>query len=599
MYNRKKIIQLNLRAYLGLVLFLVTFFSLLFAGLISHRITTLALREKIESAAMDSVSQVADTIDLFFRNHASTVQYLVQLPAMKNVYSNPSLEPQVYQYLHYVHNYEDSIPLLYSSYQNGMHIRSIEGPKLKNYDPRKRGWYKAALANKGNITYSHPYIGATIKAMMVTVSLTNELNDEVIGVLGADITLDKLSEKLLQMTANPNVTLQIIDANGINIVHKDKEKRGQEVDKNAERIKKIFATASGFQFPLTSKDDFLAHATDEKRQWKILLHVERKTLYNQTNRLAWQIFFIGIFLVIAIFFLSYFLSRTFVKHLSLSINMLKKISEGHLSVTINQKFLHRQSELGELSRSLQGMIEKLKNIVLSVQEGSERIRQGSRELNNASQLMSQGSAEQAATLEEISASMLDITKFIHQNAESAKETETIAMVSSGMADETQKSVSQATQSMNQIADKVSVIQEIAAQTRLLSLNASIEAARAGQAGKGFAVVAAEVSKLAEVSAQAANEIDQLSQSSVSVSQAATEKLNELVEKIKHTTALIAKITWNSQEQEDSVTQVNTSIQQVNDVVQQNAGQAEELAAAAQISAEQTQTLQKIISYFEI
>ena len=160
-------------------------------------------------------------------------------------------------------------------------------------------------------------------------------------------------------------------------------------------------------------------------------------------------------------------------------------------------------------------------------------------------------------------------------------------------------MTQTVDAMRTIAEKISIIEEIARQTNLLALNAAIEAARAGEHGKGFAVVAAEVRKLAERSGTAAGEISELSSSSMAVAEKAGEMLAALVPDIERTAALVQEISAASNEQNAGAVQVNQAIAQLDVVIQQNASASEEMASTSEELSAQGQQLQATMSFFNV
>jgi PAS domain S-box-containing protein len=280
------------------------------------------------------------------------------------------------------------------------------------------------------------------------------------------------------------------------------------------------------------------------------------------------------------------------------INVAEKISKGDLEVKIDEKYLEMKNKIGLLARALSEMCDKITDIISSVKNASTNVSIGSGELSSSSQALSQGASEQAASVEEISASVEEMTAAIRQNSDNAIQTEKIALKSAQDAKDGGAAVVQTVDAMKKIAEKISIIQEIARQTNLLSLNASIEAARAGDAGKGFAVVAAQVQKLADRSQSSAEEINELSKTSVQVAEKAGEMMTRLVPDIQKTAELVSEINAASTEQNNGAQQINTAIQQLNTVVQQNAANAEESSATAEELSSQAQQLLDSISFFK-
>ncbi len=213
--------------------------------------------------------------------------------------------------------------------------------------------------------------------------------------------------------------------------------------------------------------------------------------------------------------------------------------------------------------------------------------------------MSQGTTEQAASAEEASSSVEEMNATIRQNADNASQTEKIAVKSALDAEESGHAVNDAVTAMRNIAEKISIIEEIARQTNLLALNAAIEAARAGDHGKGFAVVAAEVRKLAERSQTAAEEIIKLSVSSMDIASRAGDMLAKLVPDIHKTAELVQEISASSKEQASGADQINSAIQQLNQVVQQNAGAAEEMSSTSEELSSQAEQLQTTVAFFKV
>jgi len=255
--------------------------------------------------------------------------------------------------------------------------------------------------------------------------------------------------------------------------------------------------------------------------------------------------------------------------------------------------------VGDLVGHINNMVVRLRQVVTDAQSAADNVSSGSQELSASAQQLSQGSSEQASAGEEASSSMEQMAANIKQNADNAAQTEKIARQSAKDAGVSGTAVGNAVNAMQTIAEKITIVQEIARQTDLLALNAAVEAARAGEHGRGFAVVASEVRKLAERSQAAATEISALSGQTVRAAQDAGEMLTRLVPDIQKTADLVAEISAACREQDIGSGQINTAIQQLDQVTQQNASASEQMSATSEELAAQAEQLQSSIAYFRI
>ncbi len=242
---------------------------------------------------------------------------------------------------------------------------------------------------------------------------------------------------------------------------------------------------------------------------------------------------------------------------------------------------------------------KLAGIIEEVRAAADALTGAAGQVSATAQSLSQAASEQASSVEETTASIELMSASITQNSDNAKITDGMATKASREAGDGGQAVTQTVNAMKQIAQKISIVDDIAYQTNLLALNAAIEAARAGEHGKGFAVVAAEVRKLAERSQEAAKEIGDLAGNSVSTAEHAGKLLGEIVPSIQKTSELVQEIAAASQEQSQSVTQIGGAMSQLSKATQQNASASEELAATSEELSGQAEQLQQSVAFFHL
>lgn len=238
-------------------------------------------------------------------------------------------------------------------------------------------------------------------------------------------------------------------------------------------------------------------------------------------------------------------------------------------------------------------------VIQEVQVESDGLSAAARQVAASSQGLSQGTSEQAAAVEQTSSTLEEMNASITQNAENSRRLEQMAAKGVSDAEDSGKAVEETLVAMQTIAERISIVEEIAYQTNLLALNAAIEAARAGEHGKGFAVVAAEVRKLAERSQSAAREIGEVASTSVRAAKRSGDLLENLVPSIQGTAEFVREVAAASREQSMSVGQMSEAMGQMDQVTQRNAVAAQELSSTAVQLASQAQGLKALMAVFRL
>jgi methyl-accepting chemotaxis protein len=357
---------------------------------------------------------------------------------------------------------------------------------------------------------------------------------------------------------------------------------------------------AAFQLSATQGRKILDEA-DDKLDAIVTLNEVQKTQANEKNTADYQSarsLLIGAVVgsVLIALAAAIWISLSISRGLGRASGLAQAVAEGDLTRTIDNA---PNDEIGDLIQHVNTMVERLRTVVGEALLASENVSAGSQELSASSEELSQGATEQASSAEEASASMEEMAANIKQNADNATQTERIARQSAANAQTSGDAVNRAVEAMQTIAEKITIVQEIARQTDLLALNAAVEAARAGEHGKGFAVVASEVRKLAERSQTAAAEINSLSSQTVKVAKEAGDMLTSLVPDIQKTADLVEEISAACREQDIGGDQINQAIQQLDKVTQQNASASEQMSATSEELAAQAEQLQASISFFRV
>lgn len=275
---------------------------------------------------------------------------------------------------------------------------------------------------------------------------------------------------------------------------------------------------------------------------------------------------------------------------------VEEISKKDLTTSIS---LHSRDEFGEISEKLNILRSNFRDVLNILMRNTSHMSHSSAELNSLSVKLSDTSNGQAANAEEIAASVEETSANIAAATENAEESVNMSVSTLDSVKEGQKLIIGTQKNVQNISEKVVMIQELADQTNLLAINAFIEAANAGDQGKGFAVVAKEIRVLADRSKQSAEEISELASQCVDYSGASVEKSNEMMTYISKTSEMSKLVSNSSKEQYTSIEQINYTVQDFNRSSQTLAASSEELSATSEILIETASELDKILKSFKL
>ena len=365
------------------------------------------------------------------------------------------------------------------------------------------------------------------------------------------------------------------------------------------------------RFNYLNTDKFVFYKKMSSMPWTSGIGISESLIYSANRKMLLSGSIIGIIGIAASVVFSVFYIRRSISPIKNIVKEAKEISLGNLASSFYIQ--SKNDEIGELLNSFNDMKSKFSQMIKEILMSSEEIANAANELYQGSEDLAKRTEYQASSLEETASSMEEMASTIKSSAQNSVDGNNVMIASRNAVAEggsviadTAKMIEEVYESSAKIRDITKVIENIAFQTNILALNASVEAARAGDQGRGFAVVASEVRNLAQNSQASAKDITVLIEDiyekinkSAEMARHSQEIFTDIEMKIEETSKIMSDISQTAVEQEAGVDQVNTAVTKMDNITQQNASLVEQSAAAAKSLLYQANNLEDLVSFFKV
>ncbi|UCP00513.1 methyl-accepting chemotaxis protein [Metapseudomonas lalkuanensis] len=515
------------------------------------------------------------------------------------------------------------------------------GNRPADYDPRVRGWYKAASTIQGT-ALTEPYIAASSQKLVITIATPVHRDGQMAGVAGADMELASIAQLIDSLKLQGHGHAFLVSAEGKVLLHPDNRYILKGINElYPQDTPKVAAGVS--EFGVDGKTQFIAFTPLEGlpgANWYVALVLDQDAAFAMLDEVRTSAIVATLIAVIATVLLLGMLIRVLMQPLHQLGHAMREIADGDGDLT-KRLSVHAHDEFGAVATSFNRFVERVHGSIREVSSATTHVNQVAKLVLNASNSSMSNSDEQANRTNSVAAAINELGAAAQEIARNAADASHQASSARTLAEDGRQVVERTIVAMNELSGKIrascgnietlnsktvnigqilEVIKGISEQTNLLALNAAIEAARAGEAGRGFAVVADEVRNLAHRTQESAQEIQQMieelqvgareavttmtesqrySEQSVEIANQAGERLGSVTQRIGEIDGMNQSVATATEEQTAVVDSLNMDITEINTLNQEGVENLQATLRACADLDQQAARLQQLVGSFRI
>ena len=594
-----------------------------------------ALRSSTESSMQELGSLTTSNIQTWLESRMQLLQSLAQQIAVDGNGAD-SLKRSVG-----LPAYTGNFQLSYFGGQDGVMFSVPAGNRPADYDPRARGWFKAATG-AGQTVVTEPYIAASSGKLVITVATPVQHQNQFIGVAGADIDLSSVSAIINSLNFGGHGHAFIVSADGKILIHPDSKlilkSLSEAYPDGAPQV-----SPGMKEVTVNGKTQFISFTQVKgvpSAKWYVALVLEQDTAFAMLSEFRTSAIIAMAIAVVIIISLLGMLIRMLMQPLHVMGRAMHDIAEGEGDLT-KRLTIHGNDEFGALGQSFNRFVERIHGSIREVSSATGQVNEVALRVVAASNSSMFNSDQQASRTNSVAAAINQLGAAAQEIAQNAALASQHSSDARSLAEEGQQVVDKTISAMHQLSAKISdscgnietlnsntvnigqileVITSISQQTNLLALNAAIEAARAGEAGRGFAVVADEVRNLAHRTQDSAQQVQKMieelqvgareavntmtesqreSESSVGIANQAGERLLSVTQRIGEIDGMNQSVATATEEQTAVVESINVDISEINTLNQEGVENLQATLRACSDLEQQASRLKQLVGSFRI